>query len=114
MCRLGLVELSASVSARKVVAQNDIMGYPVNFVSVRASRSDFTLQIPQLFFKPAKKRALGARPARFSPSALGHCTYISWENPLSLLLLLLPNRCGRVVMSPALYPCSENEMLDPV
>ncbi len=75
MCRLGLVELSASVSARKVVAQNDIMGYPVNFVSVRASRSDFTLQIPQLFFKPAKKRALGARPARFSPSALGHCTY---------------------------------------
>lgn len=46
MCRLGLGELSASVSARKAVVQNDmndIMGYPVNFVSVSASRSDFTL-----------------------------------------------------------------------
>lgn len=67
MCRLGLGELSASVSARKVVVQNDIMGCPVNFVSVRAPRSDFTLQVSQLLFKSAKKHALRMRPACFLP-----------------------------------------------
>lgn len=116
MCRLGLSELSASVSARKVVVQNDIMGYSVNFVSVRASRSDFTLQISQLFFLNLPRNMhleWHQLVYLLPPCATAPVSHGKFPRK-SLVLLLLPLHAishGRIIMSPVPYPCTESKRL---
>lgn len=116
MCRLGLGELSASVSARKVVVRNDIMGYPVNLVSVHASRSDFTLQISQLFFLNLPRNMHLERhqlvylllPCATAPASHGKFT------GKSLVVLLLPLHTishGRIIILAVLYPHTESKRL---